>query len=144
MERHFPKTQVRKITAIITSAENNTFLIRSDAHELWWKRHNIFVIVSEILVRKAENWNNLLSSSYKTLEWKWYWNGVCKDLHLQEGYQSREVIGKLYCGRADGSLKTEGSIKEGKKVRLQVKINLQMESSKLDRDSFSKKRKINM
>lgn len=142
MERHSPKTQVRKITAIITSTENNAFLLRSDAHELWCKRHNIFIIVSEILVRKAKNWNNLLSFSYKTLEWKWDWNGVCKDLHLQEGYQSREVIGKLCCGRADGSLKTEGSIKEGRKVRLQVKINLQMERSKLDRYSCNKK--INM
>lgn len=119
-----PKTQVRKITAIITSAESNTFLLRSDVNELWCKRHNILVIFSEVLVREAENWNILLSSFYKTrewkwdwLEWKWDWKGVCKDLNLQEEYQSRGVIGKLYCGRADGSLKTEDSIKEGRKVR---------------------------
>lgn len=41
MEGHSPKTQVRKITAVTTSAESSNFLLRSDANELWCERQYI-------------------------------------------------------------------------------------------------------
>lgn len=59
-----------RFTATIISAENNTFVFRSDVR-FDIKDTIILLIVSELLVRKTENWEILLASSYKTLEWKW-------------------------------------------------------------------------